>query len=142
MFPEAGAPLLGLPATHLCDSPSLDTLFPFESKPHWDFSRTDVEENKGKSSLDHMIPRGLFKDRYIVKNADQQRELRHAMDDGIDCEWELGMIDIEDVDVEYWYRDPMAVLRYLFGYLPFKEYLTYAPIKDYGSDGKRLYCEV
>ena len=89
-----------------------------------------------------MIHRGLFKDGFNVKNADHLRELTHAMDDGIDCEWEEGTIDIEGVDVEYWYRDPMVVLRYLFGHLPFKEYLIYAPIKDYGSDGKRLYSEM
>jgi hypothetical protein len=101
-----------------------------------------VEENTGKSSMDRMIRYMLFKDRFNGKNADHLRELTHVMDDGIGCEWENCTIDIEGVDIEYRYRQPIAVLRYLFGHLPFKKYLTYAPIKDYYSDGKRLYCEM
>src|SRR5712691_9864366 len=66
----------------------------------------------------------------------------HAMDDGLDCESEENTIDIEGADTEYWFRDPMTILRYLFSHLPFKTQLAYAPIKDYGSDGKRLYCEM
>jgi len=142
VFPEAGTPLPGPPAAHPCNSPGWDPLFPFESKLQWDFCRTHVEENTGKSSLDRMIRRGLFKDGSNVRSADHLRELIHAMDDGLDCEWEENTIDIEGVDTEYWFRDPMTILRYLFSHLPFKTHLAYAPIKDYGSDGKRLYCEM
>jgi hypothetical protein len=122
IFPEAGVPLPGLPVTHPCDSPDWDPLFPVELKLQGDFCRTHVEENRGKSSLNQMIRHGMFMDGFNVKNADHLHELTHAMDDGIYCEWEGDTIDIEGVvDVKYWYRDPMAVLRYLFGHLPFKE---------------------
>jgi hypothetical protein len=141
-FPEAGAPLPGLPTTQPCDGPNLDPLFPFESKLQWDVCHTHMEENMAKSSLNRIIRRGLFKDGFNVKNANHLRELTHAMNDGICCEWEKGTIDIECVDIEYWYRDPIAILRYLFGYLPFKEHLTPAAIKGNDFEGKRLYCEM
>jgi len=101
IFPRAGAPLPGLPATHPCDSPGWDPLFPFESKLQWDFCCTHEEENTGKSSLDRKICCWMFKDGFNVKSSDHLRKLTHAMDDGIDCEWEEGTIDIEGVDVKY-----------------------------------------
>jgi len=111
-------------------------------KLQWDFCRTDVEENTGKSLLDRMIRRGLFKEGSNVKSADHLGELIHAMDNGLDYEWEENTIDIEGVDREYWSQDVMTILGYAFGHLPFKEHLSYASIKDYGSDSKQLYCEM
>jgi hypothetical protein len=107
-----------------------------------DFCRTQVEDYTERSSLDQMIRCWLFKDGFNVKNANHLSELIDAIDDGIAFEWEEGTIDIKGVDMEYWYRDPISVLRYLLSHLPFQELLTYALIKDYGSDGKRLYCEM
>lgn len=142
VFPGAG---VGLPRplpTYQHDYPECNPLFPFESNLQWDFCSTHLEENAGKNILDRMIGHGVFKGGINITNADHFRRLVHEMGDGIDCKWEEGTIEVEGTDVKYWYRDPKVILRYLFSHLPFKDHLAYGPIRDYGSDGKRLYSEM
>lgn len=106
VFPEAGVSLPRQLAVYQYDDPEWNPLFPFQSKIRQDFCRTHVEENTAKNVLDRMICRGVFKDGIHITNTDHFRQLIHEMDNRLDCEWEEGMINIQDTDVEYWYRDP------------------------------------
>lgn len=124
VFPNAGTALPRPLVTYPHKNPDWNPLSPLESKLQWDFCRTHVEENTGKSSLDWMIRRGRFHPGINVKNADHLHKLVHAMADGLDCERQEGIVDFEGTDVEYWYRDPMKILEYLLGHLPFRDHLV------------------
>ena len=124
------------------DNPEWKPLTPFENQEQWAFCRTYLEENIGKNTLDKMICRNTINPCARIRSADHFRELIHEMEDGLGCEWEKETIDIEGSYVDYWYRNPIAIIRYIFSHPQFLQHLKYAPIKDYNSSGERIYSEM
>jgi Plavaka transposase len=142
VFPGAGASLEVQRIIPAYDDPEWKLLAPFENREQWTFCRTYSEENIGKNTLNRMISRDTINPSANIKSADHVRELIHKMEDGLDCEWEKGIIDIEGSHADFWYRDPTAIIRYIFRHPQFSEDLMYAPKKDYNDSGERVYNEM
>jgi hypothetical protein len=62
--------------------------------------------------------------------------------DGLVCGWEESSVNIEGKATPFWYRNPIAAVRYILGHPPFKDHLSYAAVKQMDSSGERIYAEM
>jgi hypothetical protein len=46
-----------------------------------------------------------------------------------------------EVRISVWYKDVISIVRFLISHEPFTDNLTYAPIREYNSSGKRIYTQ-
>ena len=57
--------------------------------------------------------------------------------------WTCAEVRFSDSIVEvFYYRDPIKIIRYLFRQRLFKDVTVYAPIKEYNTQGERIYSEL
>jgi hypothetical protein len=51
--------------------------------------------------------------------------------------------ELREVDwTSYWYRDPVDAIRFLLGQKQFAKELVWAPVREYGHSGDRIYSEM
>ena len=142
VFPNAGAPL-GDITEPFFQHADWEPLAPFETIEQWQLCRTVVEENIGQGMCDRMLQRYLFVPNAKISSAKQLREFVAALGaDGLDCPWQESEIEVDGRRTPFWYRDPLAAIRYIIGHIPFKEDLHYAPVRERAANGERLYSEM
>ena len=142
VFPNAGAPL-GDITEPFFQHADWEPLAPFETIEQWQLCRTVVEENIGQGMCDRMLQRHLFVPNAKISSAKQLREFVAALGaDGLDCPWKESEIEVDGRGTPFWYRDPLAAIRYILGHIPFKEDLHYVPVRERAANGKRLYSEM
>jgi len=62
--------------------------------------------------------------------------------DGLVCGWAESSVNNEGKPTLFWYWNPIAAVRYFVGHLPFKDHLSYVPVKQMDSSGQRIYTEM
>jgi hypothetical protein len=62
--------------------------------------------------------------------------------DRLVCGWEESSVNIEGKATPFWYQNPIAAVRYILGHPPFKDHLSYAPVKQIDWSGEHIYAEM
>jgi hypothetical protein len=136
-------PIEGIPhIPHIHESVDWNPLQPFATVEQWKVTRTAVEENISKKSFDKMIKRDCLNPKAQIESANHMYKLIEAMDGGVSGRWIKDTMDVENVQCEFWYRDPIDCIGFIIGHAPFEKHLSYAPAKDYDEKGRRVYHEM
>ena len=56
--------------------------------------------------------------------------------------WSEATLESEQQLTTFHYRNIVSCMHYLIGEVAYKEYLIYAPIREYDSNGAQLYSEI
>jgi hypothetical protein len=143
-YQHAGTPINGVIETPLYEREGWDPLFPFKTLEQWQLARTMVEANMSKSSVDRLLRRNLVNPSAQVATVDQLRKILQQMPerDSMPVKWRNGRIQVDRVDMEFWYRDPMEAVRYILNHAPFREHLKYTPTTEINANGERTFSEM
>ena len=144
IFPNAGAPIDDTVRVHSFEDDDWDPLAPFATPQQWQLCRSIVDTNLGKTKLNNILKRRLIVPDANGKNPDQLYQLIADMEemDGLVCGWEESSVNIEGKATPFWYRNPIAAVRYILEHPWFKAHLSYVPVKHMDSSGKRIYAEM
>ena len=144
IFPNAGAPIDDTVRVHSFDHDDRDPLAPFATAQKWQLCHSIVDTNLGKTKLNNILKRRLIVPDANAKNPDQLYELIADMEemDGRVCGWEESSVNIEGKATPFWYRNPIAAVQYILAHPPFKDHLSYAPVKHINSSGECIYVEM
>jgi hypothetical protein len=121
-----------------------DPLAQFATPQQWQLCRSIVDTNLGKTKLNNILERRLIVPDTNAKHPDQLNQLGADMEeiDGLECGWEESSVNIEGKATPFWYQNPIAAVQYILGHPPFKDHLSYAPVKQMDSSGDRIYAEM
>jgi hypothetical protein len=144
IFPNAGAPIDDTVRVHSFVDDDWDPLALFATPQQWQLCRSIVDTNLGKTKLNNILKRRLIVPDANAKNPDQLNPLIADMEemDKLICGREESTVNIEGKASPFWYRNPIAAVRYILGHPPFKDHLSYAPVKHMDSSGERIYAEM
>jgi len=144
IFPNAGATINDTVRAHPVEDDEWDPLAPFATPQHWQLCHSIVDTNLGKTKLNNILKRRLIVPDANAKNPDQLYQLIAEMEetDGFVCALEESSVDIEGKATVFWYWKIIAVVRCILGHPPFKDHLSYAPVKQMNSSGESIYAEM
>jgi len=144
IFPNAGAPIDDTVRVHSFEDDDWDPLAPFATPQQWQLCRSIVDTNLGETKLNNILKRRLIVPDANAKIPDQLYQLIADMEemDGLVCGWEESSGNIEGKATLFWYRNPIAAVRYIPKHSPFKDHLSYAPVKQMDSHGEHISAEM
>ncbi|KAI5777101.1 hypothetical protein EDC01DRAFT_624493, partial [Geopyxis carbonaria] len=130
--------------TPLDERPEWNPLAPFETVEQWHLARASVERNLTKTSIDSLIQVHLINEQAQTPSVDFLRGVIRRMPerDTMPVEWQQSTIELNGESRTYWYRCPMAAVRYIIGHEPFAKHMRYAPEISRDSQGCRAYSEM
>jgi hypothetical protein len=138
IFPNAEALIDDTVRVHSFEDDDWDPLAPFATPQQWQLCHSIVDTNLGKTKLNNILKRRLIVPDANAKNPDQLYQLIVDMEEmyGLVCGWEESSVNSEGKATPFWYRNPIAAVRYILGHPPFKDHLSYAPVKQIDSSGE------
>jgi len=144
IFPNAEAPIDDTVQVHSFQHDDWHPLAPFVTPQQWQLWCSIVDTNLGKTKLNNILKRRLIVPNANAKNPDQVNLLIADMEeiDGLVCRWEETSVNIEGKATPFWYRNPIAVVRYILRHPPFKDDLSYVPVKQMDYSGERICAEM
>jgi len=132
-----------------------DRFYPFANEASWSLAKFFFEQRMTKTAIEAYLKSEDImanqKEEIMFLNAEHYRQLVHngipwgIYGDGwtVDTLRVPSNVDMAD-DFEYkiYYRDVIEVVRFLMGHKPFKDNLTWAPIRVEDEDHTRVYNEM
>ena len=121
---------------------------PFGSEMEFNLARWFVRHQVSKTALDEFfnldLTEGLlaqpshFRSTYTLRQ--KLNLLHHELGPTSWCERPFQFTS--DLPSTFFYRDPVACIRYLFRQRIFKDVISYAPTQEYNAGGERIYSEL
>ncbi|KAI5783522.1 hypothetical protein EDC01DRAFT_632085 [Geopyxis carbonaria] len=129
IYPGAALPIDDSVLTPLDERPEWNPLAPFETVEQWHLARASVERNLTKTSIDSLIQVHLINEQAQTPSVDFLRGVIRRMPecDTMPVEWQQSTIQLNGESRTYWYRCPMAAVRYIIGHEPVAKHMRYAP---------------
>jgi len=116
----------------------------FATPQHRQLSRSILDMFQCKTQLNNILQRRLSVPNANANNRYQLYELIADMEEvhGLVCGWEERSVNIEEKVTSFWYRNPLAATWLMAGHSPFRDHLSYLPVKQMDSIGECMKAEM
>jgi hypothetical protein len=142
-FPDAGQPL-GDTVRPGRSLNNLDPWTPFSSTYDFNLAKWFISSGTPQSRINEFFNSGLHGD---SKSSFTSAYTLHGTIRTMDVEmgqssWTQGEVNYWSGPSEFWYRDPITIVKFLLQQRTFVDELVYAPVKVFDAAGQQVFTEM
>lgn len=119
---------------------------PFKNPTDYRLARWFIDAKTPKQKIDDWFRIGLqMSDTLSFSSGHTLYKQLNVMAEGLNLEFESAILDwgIDGIEPgEYFYRNPLQCIEHLLRQPAYADSLTYAPVREYNSEGHRVYSEI